>query len=122
MSAPRPSGMEDLSAPRPSGMEDLSAPRPAGKEDISAARPASVAPSTEPPPSSGAPFLLGGVGLAAFLMGFLLAVGGRSNFQQLAGLISLVVGSVLLVGGFIVAAIERVREDSWRERVRRDRR
>ena len=86
---------------------------------MDATRPASPTMFTEPPPASGAPFLLGGIGLAAFLMGFLLAVGGRSNFQQLAGLISLVVGSVLLAGGFIVAAIVHVREDLWRDRQQR---
>jgi hypothetical protein len=92
------------------------------REQMDATRPASPPLQvTEPPPASGAPFLLGGIGLAAFVMGFLLAVGGRSNFQQLAGLISLVVGSVLLAGGFIVAAIVQLREDLWRDRQRQRR-
>ena len=61
-------------------------------------------------------FVLGGIGGAAFLMGFLLAVGGNTPFKQLAGLISLVIGSVLIVGGLIVEAITRLRLDLWHAR------
>src|SRR6266849_4300221 len=68
------------------------------------------------PPSTVAHIVLGGIGAAAFLMGFLLAVGGGTALKQLEGLVSLVVGSVLIVGGLIVEAITRLRIDLWRAR------
>lgn len=68
------------------------------------------------PPSTVAHIVLGGIGAAAFLMGFLLAVGGSTALKQIEGLVSLVVGSVLIVGGLIVEAITRLRVDLWQAR------
>ena len=67
-----------------------------------------------PAPVTAVPIMLGGVGFAAFLMGVFLAIGGRTPFQQLAGLISLVVGAVLITGAVAVDAIARLRLDFWR--------
>jgi hypothetical protein len=78
-------------------------------DEVGAAQRASV-----PAPVTAVPIMLGGVGFAAFLMGCLLAVGGRTPFHQLAGLISLVVGAVLITGAVAVDAIARLRLDFWR--------
>jgi hypothetical protein len=68
------------------------------------------------PPATVVHIVLGGLGAAAFLMGFILAVGGSTSIKQIEGLVSLVIGSVLIVGGLIVDAITRLRLDLWQAR------
>ncbi|HYB44425.1 MAG TPA: hypothetical protein VEL75_21800 [Candidatus Methylomirabilis sp.] len=75
-------------------------------------RPVAIEPPPSPP-SSAIPFVLGAFGLAAFLIGFGLAFAGGNSMKEVSGLLSMVVGAVLIVGGFVVQAITRLRADLW---------
>ncbi|HYB42037.1 MAG TPA: hypothetical protein VEL75_09730 [Candidatus Methylomirabilis sp.] len=102
---------ERIAAGRP---EPAAAPShwPAAASPV-ASRPAGAPPG---PPVSGTPYLLGALGLVAFLIGFVLAFVGGSPTKEIEGLVSMVVGSILIAGAFIVDAITQLRADLWRAR------